>query len=280
MNTKTRSLLIVLPLALAACGVGAPPTQRPPTQAPATGAPQTPAPTNPGGTADPASLNGKQFISVKINGHTLVPGTTIRLTFQDGTLGAQAGCNSMSGSYSIVDSKLVSDGPWAMTEMGCDPALHAQDDWLTTFLGSGPSVSIDGDKIVLTAGDTSIELLDKEVAEPDLQLTGQLWTLSSLIGGDAVSSVPMGVTATITFNEDGTVAFQSGCNSGGGGYTVNGQHIVFSDLVMTEMACPGPQSDVEAAFLAVLSADVVDFVIDSDQLTLLAGDNGLQFTAA
>ena len=45
------------------------------------------------------------------------------------------------------------------------------------------------------------------------------------------------------------------------------------------MACPGPRSDVEAAFLAVLGADSVDFVIDSDQLTLLAGDSGLQFTA-
>src|SRR5688572_30738357 len=103
MNSKTRLLLIVFPLALAACGVGAPPTQQPPTQAPPTAAPPTggqqtlpptgPEPTNPGST-DPASINGRQFISVDVSGHTLVPGTTIRLTFTDGSLGAQAGCNS------------------------------------------------------------------------------------------------------------------------------------------------------------------------------------------
>ena len=64
---------------------------------------------------------------------------------------------------------------------------------------------------------------------------------------------------------------------GGGSYTVDGDTLTFSNLVTTEMACPGPQSDVEAAFLGVLGAEAVDFVIDSGQLTLLAGDNGLQF---
>src|SRR5688572_14045686 len=112
MNSKTRLLLIVFPLALAACGVGAPPTQQPPTQAPPTAAPPTsppppndPEPTNPGST-DPASINGRQFISVDVSGHTLVPGTTIRLTFTDGSLGAQAGCNSIGGTFTIVDGKI------------------------------------------------------------------------------------------------------------------------------------------------------------------------------
>src|SRR5215207_8537873 len=91
MNSKTRLILIVFPLAIAACGVGAPPTQQPPTGAPPTGAPPTnasptnpptgPEPTNPAGSTDPASLNGRQFISVDVDGYTLAPGTTIRLTF-------------------------------------------------------------------------------------------------------------------------------------------------------------------------------------------------------
>jgi heat shock protein HslJ len=287
MNGKTRSLLIGLPLLLAACGVAAPPTQpptqAPPTSAPPTGAPDTPAPTDPAGN-DPAALNGRHFLSVKVtdNGapYPLVPGTTISLRFTDGTLSAQAGCNTMSGSYAIDgDGRLIANGGWATTEMGCDPARHAQDEWLSTLLSSQPVVVIDGDKVVITSGSTVIELLDREVAQPDVQLTTQIWNLSSIISGDAVSSVPMGVAATILFNDDGTVSFNSGCNSGGGGYAVDGQTISFTNLVMTEMACPGPRSDVEAAFLAVLSADAVDFVIDADQLTLLAGDNGLQFTA-
>ncbi len=289
MNGKTRLLLIGLPLLLAACGVGASPTQQPPTQAPPTAAPPTAGPPSPEPTHIPVDpsvfdnpdfINDKTYISVDVSGATLVPGTTIRITFQDGQLTAQAGCNTMSGAYSIVDGKLIADGPWAMTEMGCDPARMAQDQWLANFLGSGPTIDVDEDSITLTSGETVVKLVDREVAQPDRQLTGQIWTLNSIITGDAVSSVPTGVTATLQFNDDGTVSFNSGCNSGGGNYSVDGQAITFANLVTTEMACPGPQSDVEAAFLAVLGAAADDFVIDADQLTLTAGDSGLGFLAS
>ena len=96
-------------------------------------------------------------------------------------------------------------------------------------------------------------LLDKEVAEPDQPLVGPTWTLSSIISGDAVSSVPQGVTATIKFNEDGTVEIHPGCNSAGGPYAINEYSIEFSDLVTTDMACDGPPMSVESAVLAVLS---------------------------
>ena len=92
-----------------------------------------------------------------------------------------------------------------MTEMGCDPALHDQDEWLSQFLGSDPQIALDGDELTLTSGGVTITLLDREVADPDLPLVGTTWTVTSIISGDAVSTVPDGAEATFEFADDGTV---------------------------------------------------------------------------
>jgi len=229
-------------------------------------------------------LDGRTFISQAVADdgvdHGLVPGTAVRITFQGSNLSANAGCNTMSGGYSIVDGKLVASGGWATTEIGCSEALMAQDQWLSNFLSSGPRITLNGDSLVMISGGTAMDMLDREVAEPDQPLVGITWGLVSIITGDAVSSVPVGVVSTILFKPDGTVDIQPGCNSGGGSYVVDGDTITFSELVTTDMACPGARMDVEAAVLAVLNAGTVTYSIDSNSLTLMAGENGLQFSAA
>ena len=143
--------------------------------------------------AAPAGLDGRTFLSTAVTdgggARDLVPGTRIRLSFDDGRIGVQAGCNTMGASYRLDGGRLrITDA--ATTEMGCDPARQAQDDWVFAFLGAGPTVALAGDELTLTAGSTAIRFLDREVAEPDLPLVGTTWTVVSLIGGDAVSSVP------------------------------------------------------------------------------------------
>jgi heat shock protein HslJ len=205
----------------------------------------------------------------------LVNGTRIRIGFEDGRMSASAGCNTMGGSYRIDGGLLVLDG-LAMTEMGCDPDRHAQDDWLATFLGARPAVRLAGNELALEGGGTIIRLLDREVADPDLPLSGTLWTVDSIITGDAVSSVPAGVVATLRFTGDGQVAIQTGCNQGGGRVTVENGTLRFSDLVMTEMACAGPAGAMEHAVLAVVQGAVpVSYEIEARSLTLMAGANGL-----
>jgi len=289
MTTKAPFLLLIgLTFTLIACTPGAPGVPSPGTPAPATPAPATPVPPTPVPPTNPPAgtapdLNGRTFLSITVteNGvlKALVADTRIRLNFQDGQLGATAGCNSMGGTYSIQDGKLIFHGG-GMTEMGCDPARHAQDDWLLGFLGSQPTVTVNGHDLVLASGSTTVALLDREVAEPDQPLSGPTWTLSSIITGQAVSSVPVGVTATIKFNADGTVDINPGCNTGGGSYTVDGDEITFSDLVTTAMACIASAMDVENAVLAVLSGNPVTFAIEAGSLTLMAGNHGLQFSAS
>src|SRR5262245_63953243 len=47
-----------------------------------------------------------------------------------------------------------------------------------------------GDKLTLTSGTTVVSLQDREVAEPDLPLTGTTWTVDTLLAGGAASSIP------------------------------------------------------------------------------------------
>jgi len=293
MKTKASTLLLLgLTLTLAACASGASGAPSPGSPVPATPAPATPVPTPvpptlvpptnpPAGTAP--DLNGRTFLSINVTDdgvlRTLVANTRIRINFQDGQLGASVGCNSMGGTYSIEDGKLIFHGG-GMTEMGCDPARHAQDDWLMNFLGSQPQITVNGFDLVLTSGTTKVELLDREVAEPDQPLVGPTWTLSSIITGQAVSSVPAGVTATITFNADGTVNIEPGCNRGGGTYTVTEEEIVFSGLETTAMGCMASVMGVENAVLGVLSGNAVTFAVEAGLLTIMAGEHGLQFTAS
>lgn len=225
------------------------------------------------------SLDGRSFLSTSVttNGQpdALGPGTRIRLSFSGGQLSASAGCNTMGGTYTIADGQLRVAG-LSTTEMGCDPDRHDQDAWLSAFLGASPAVTLTGNELVLAMPGGSIELLDREVADPDLPLVGPTWTVESIIAGEAVSSVS--VVATLTFLADGRMTFDSGCNSGGGRYSATGDALRFSDLVTTDMACDGPAGEMEGHILQVLGAETVSYRIDAGSLELLAGDVGLGLT--
>jgi heat shock protein HslJ len=225
------------------------------------------------------TLDSRDFLSTSVmeDGveRPLVAGTQIRLGFADDRLSASAGCNSMGGTYRLDGSLLVVDG-LAMTEMGCDPERHAQDDWLSAFLGARPSVRLSGNELALEGGGTIIRLLDREVADPDLPLAGTLWTVDSIISGDAVSSVPAGVVATIRFAGDGQVAIDTGCNDGSAVIEVAAGTLRFSQVVVTEKFCDGPAGEMEQAVLAVVQAGVpVTYEISARSLTLMAGASGL-----
>jgi heat shock protein HslJ len=224
------------------------------------------------------ALDGSEWLSIAVTedgaDRPLVDGTQIRLSFADGQLAAAAGCNTVGGSYRIDGERLIFEGG-AMTEMGCDEERHAQDDWLVSFLGSGPTMAQSDDKLTLTSDVTVITLQDREVAEPDLPLTATTWTVDSIISGDAVSSVPNGAVATLDFTDDGRVEVDNGCNTGSGAYEVTNGTIRVSELLTTLRACDEPAAQLEGAVMAVLSAAEIDYAIDAGSLTLMAGDQGL-----
>lgn len=221
-------------------------------------------------------LDGRTFLSTGIEGRILVAGSRIRIAFQDGQVSASGGCNSMSGRYELDGGRLVVRG-LATTEMACDPPLMAQDTWLADLL-DGATVALDGNTLTLAKGGVVLTLEDREVADPDRPLIGTRWVLDGLVSGDAVSSIPAGVTAALTFS-DGRVDVEAGCNQGGGPVEITDTSLAIGPIALTKMACDGPAMAVEAAVGAVLSGTVT-YTIEAGILTLDAGGDGLILRAA
>ena len=137
-----------------------------------------------------ASLESRTFLSTGVEGHDLVAGTHVRLSFKDGQVGINAGCNSMTDAYQIVDGRLVTTNV-ASTAMGCEPPLMAQDQWVGAFIG-GAMLTLAGDTLTVQNGDTTMALKDRAVADPDRSLEGTRWVVDGIVAGDTVSSVPQG----------------------------------------------------------------------------------------
>lgn len=236
--------------------------------------------TGPGGTGPatlgPDRLDGRTFLSIAIDGHALVANSQIRLTFHGDQIGAAAGCNSMGGTYQL-DGNVLHVGQLGTTDMACDPELMAQDTWVAALL-DGATIALDGDTLTLTHGDVRVTLQDRETADPDKPLLGTRWVLDGIIAGDAVSSVPVGVAAAITFS-GGRVDVEAGCNTGGGSVAISDATIAFGPIGLTKRACEADAMAVEQAVGAVL-AGTVGYTIEAGVLTLDAGRAGLTFHAA
>lgn len=105
-------------------------------------------------------LVGRSYESTSVTGQELVDGSVVTLTFIDGRLSANAGCNTQNGDAAIEDGALVV-GQLASTMMGCEDALMAQDQWLAGFLEAGPQVTLADGTLTLTTDDVTMELAEQ-----------------------------------------------------------------------------------------------------------------------
>ena len=228
--------------------------------------------------AQSLDLAGRTFESTQVSGITFADGTVVTLNFEDDTISASAGCNTMNGAATWDDGTLEVGGELATTMMACPDGLQEQDDWLASLLTSSPAIALDGD--TLTVGDDTTGMVLEERA--NLSLEGTVWQLEEFMSTSAVSAVAEGI-ASLTIDAEGTqVQVAAGCNTGSGSVTVEPGDdastgmIVFGPLATTRMACPEDIMTVEAQVLTVLDGPV-EYSIDGSALTLTKGDDGLLF---
>ena len=243
--------------------------------------------TAPGAGVASDQLEGRTFRGTDVFGHDLVDGTEVSLSFEDGTLSTNAGCNTSGGAYSLDDGVLRSEGDWFTTAMGCTPELEAQDQWLARLLADGVDITLDGDVLTLTSTNGGDVTMTLHSGDADLaSLTGTTWMLTAIVSGDAASSVPAGVEQpTLRIGEDGMAELFAGCNRGGAAVgtttTESGEALSVGPIRLTKMACSDDAMSVEATVLGVLEAQPT-FTISADRgLTLTAPDGtGLEFQPA
>jgi heat shock protein HslJ len=201
-----------------------------------------------------AQLDNRKFVSTDVEGYELVDGTEITLGFEVNGIAAQAGCNTLTGSFQL-DENALSVGTMGMTMMACDEALMDQDTWLSEFLSSLPYIALDDNTLRLSNDDVTITLLDVSEANPDIEVEGTTWVVTGTVATQAISSVPADSMATLTIT-DGTAAVNTGCNTGSGTVEVTDTTMTFGPLATTRMACPDDVMALETSVVSVLDGEV------------------------
>lgn len=209
-----------------------------------------------GDTAASGSVRGRAFLSEAVieDGATrpLVAGTRIRRQFaEDGQITASAGCNTLGAAVEITGDR-IDVGDLSTTDMGCDPALHEQGEWLGDFLASDPGNTLYGDHLQLRDDGITIDLLDRRVADPDRPLEGTTWRLDGIVDGDAVSSVPSEVHATLRFTDRQVGIDLRGCSNGTASIEVDATELTVGQVTMQDDQCDPAEPAVEEAIVAAL----------------------------
>ena len=100
------------------------------------------------------TLEGTVWSLVTLGQNSLIPGTTITLSFENGQVGGTSGCNSYGGSYQVSGESL-SLGDLFMTEMAClEPeGVMQQEGVYLGALGSAQTYTLSGGSLTIILSD-------------------------------------------------------------------------------------------------------------------------------
>jgi heat shock protein HslJ len=240
------------------------------------------------------SLAGRAFVSVSVT-DSGVPRTvpfdvpqqtpvTVTLSFavDGGSLHASAGCNDLDARFTIEGDTLIVDDV-ERTERLCPGPYGGVDDWLTDVLASSPTLALDRNRLTLTSGATAIELLDREVAEPDLPLVGTVWRLESIIDGETVMSAqPLDASIQFAARPDPSTvdyAGNDGCRNFGGSIRWEGDEVAMVEWWYADDAATCSGGDHGAVIKAVMNPNLAT-TVDGSRLTIANRDKALVFRGA
>ncbi|MEU7764684.1 META domain-containing protein [Nocardia sp. NPDC049190] len=214
---------------------------------------------------------GRTFVSTGVEGTPIPGGGPLTISFTDGRISADAGCNKHTGAVTL-DHHTVHVSGLASTLMACAGERVGADAWLADLLHSPPNWRLEGARLTLRGDNRTVTLFDKKVAQPDKPIKGTSWLVIALITADAQirSQAIDHVKPALTIAQDGSVSGATGCNRMTGSADVSGSEITFR-IATTKMLCSSEAMEVEQAVLKALDGKVIA-TVDADTLTLRNGN--------
>lgn len=233
------------------------------------------------GGSDPSALTGTVWKltdqSMASLVHEVWPGSQITIEFKGGQVSGLSACNQYGGSYTADSDGSLTFGTFHSTAMACIPAVGGLEHFYMEALDKVTHFSVDG-TLELTGTGKPLTY-DRAPPVQSVELVGTQWTLSSIVSGSSVSSVPDGVEATLVLDADGTASGSGGCNTFNGSYQTSGNKLTFGPLATTRKACADDVMSVEQSYLAALQ-NAGSYTIAGNALTIddSSGDPVLEFT--
>jgi heat shock protein HslJ len=201
----------------------------------------------------------------------VLPGTELTVSFRDGNLNGNAGCNGFFGGYQISDGMLMIGEAVGMTAMACPDDISAQErDFMTALLSSASFEVLDTEASLLNGNGDPVVWL----AMPGAGIEGREWQLESYVDAEGQEQAVLQGTEITALFAEGQVAGSAGCNNYFGGYTLAGSQLsIDGPLGTTRMLCPEPEGvmEQEQAYLAALG-QTSSYELGDAKLVLLNAD--------
>jgi len=234
-----------------------------------------------GGSSDSGGdleANGWQLSSILSPAGALaspLPGVFITANFAGAEVAGDSGCNRYNGGFTI-DGDSIEIGALASTRRACEEAVNAQESRYLDLFQSSTRFEVNDTQLSLfDAGDT--EILVYQVVEPTA-LAGSSWAAISVNNrNEAVVGLIAGTTITATFDEDGRLSGEGGCNGYSAPFEAGPDSISVGAIAATERACPDPAGVMEQEqnyFTALENSDT--WTINSGRLELRDASGALQ----
>ncbi len=194
-----------------------------------------------------------------------------QIDFQDGRYIANAGCNSISGGYTIGESGEITLEDGVSTMMLCDEETMKNEQELQSFLTWVNSFEYTDKKLVLKNNTQSIEFSAAKMAS----LTDTKWKLNSMLINSGIVSDAVFADAFIEFSQGGKVSGNAMCNNFFGEFSENESSLEIGTLGSTKKMCPEEVNSYETQILADLQ-NVSQYEISRNSLTLSNSDDSVR----